>query len=324
MALFGTVTTSSITNAGTLALSATGANSITLATNGSTRITTTSAGDVGINTTSPGQKLDVNGSINTNTSIITPIAIVGTNPASAGTLRLPSGAQTIRFRNAANNADVPFMGLDSSNEFEIMLGAGSSSLIRFYSQGYGQQPLTIKPAGIAVSGVAEFSSTIGVGNATPSASGAGITFPATQSASTNANTLDDYEEGTFTPAFAFSTSGSVTYAANGQVGYYTKIGNTVRANIGFVLSGISSPTGDVTVTGLPFANQSSANNSASASLGIIRGFASAGLPLRAYTAPTETFLVLSKNDTNAGFTFLAGSDLTASVILFLTIVYQTA
>jgi hypothetical protein len=44
-----------------------------------------------------------------------------------------------------------------------------------------------------------FTTTIGVGNATPSTSGAGITFPATQSASTNANTLDDYEEGTWTP-----------------------------------------------------------------------------------------------------------------------------
>ena len=32
---------------------------------------------------------------------------------------------------------------------------------------------------------------IGVGGATPSTSGSGITFPATQSASSNANTLDD-------------------------------------------------------------------------------------------------------------------------------------
>jgi hypothetical protein len=43
------------------------------------------------------------------------------------------------------------------------------------------------------------STTLGVGGATPSASGAGITFPATASLSTNANTLDDYKEGTYTP-----------------------------------------------------------------------------------------------------------------------------
>jgi hypothetical protein len=46
------------------------------------------------------------------------------------------------------------------------------------------------------SGTLISATTVGVGGATPAASGAGITFPATQSASTDANTLDDYEEGT--------------------------------------------------------------------------------------------------------------------------------
>ena len=51
------------------------------------------------------------------------------------------------------------------------------------------------------------STTIGVGGATPSTSGSGITFPATASASSNANTLDDYEEGTWTPTLG----GTATY-----------------------------------------------------------------------------------------------------------------
>jgi len=42
------------------------------------------------------------------------------------------------------------------------------------------------------------SQTIALQGASP-ASGIGITFPATQTASSNANTLDDYEEGTWTP-----------------------------------------------------------------------------------------------------------------------------
>ena len=66
--------------------------------------------------------------------------------------------------------------------------------------------------------------TIGVGNATPSASGSGISFPATQSASSDANTLDDYEEGTWTPN---QGSGLTVVGAFSSVGYYTKIGNTV-------------------------------------------------------------------------------------------------
>jgi hypothetical protein len=58
---------------------------------------------------------------------------------------------------------------------------------------------------------------VSVGNATPSTSGAGITFPATQSASSNANTLDDYEEGTFTATIGYD-GGSFT-ASSAQ---YTK------------------------------------------------------------------------------------------------------
>lgn len=52
-------------------------------------------------------------------------------------------------------------------------------------------------------------------------SGTGIAFPATQVASTDANTLDDYEEGTWTP----SVGGNATYAS--RVGTYTKIGRLV-------------------------------------------------------------------------------------------------
>ena len=73
----------------------------------------------------------------------------------------------------------------------------------------------------------------------------GITFPSTQSASTNANTLDDYEEGTWTP----SLGGDTTY--NTQVGLYVKIGRVVyiqgELNINTLGTGSSS-----TISGLPF------------------------------------------------------------------------
>ena len=60
--------------------------------------------------------------------------------------------------------------------------------------------------------------------------GGQITFPATQSASANANTLDDYEEGTWTPVVTgSSTNPTITY--NLQAGTYTKIGNLVNVSI---------------------------------------------------------------------------------------------
>jgi len=80
--------------------------------------------------------------------------------------------------------------------------------------------------------------------------GSGIRFPATQVASANANTLDDYEEGTFTPAWSFATSGSVTLSS--ASGSYVKVGRVVYLDVFLQTSAISSPTGAATLTGLPF------------------------------------------------------------------------
>ena len=99
-----------------------------------------------------------------------------------------------------------------------------------------------------------FATTIGVGGATPAASGAGITFPATQSASSDANTLDDYEEGTFTPAIN-GTGGAptVTYVTANTWGYYTKVGRVVNFALEVRTSSRSGGSGDLQITGLPFA-----------------------------------------------------------------------
>jgi len=98
-----------------------------------------------------------------------------------------------------------------------------------------------------------FASTIGVGGATPAASGAGITFPATASASSDANTLDDYEEGTFTAELNIggATTG-ITYT--GRAGKYTKIGNLVYVSLGVSLSSKGALSGNITIAGLPFAS----------------------------------------------------------------------
>jgi hypothetical protein len=78
------------------------------------------------------------------------------------------------------------------------------------------------PSGATLSGTSlALTGNIGIGGATPTASGTGITFPATASASTDANTLDDYEEGTWTPT-AWGT-GNISSAS----GRYIKIGKQV-------------------------------------------------------------------------------------------------
>jgi len=80
--------------------------------------------------------------------------------------------------------------------------------------------------------------------------GTGITFPATQSASSDANTLDDYEEGTWTP----SIGGTATYTA--RTGTYRKIGSQVTCWFDVTINAVG--TGSGALQGLPFANNASA------------------------------------------------------------------
>ncbi|MDP2319558.1 MAG: hypothetical protein Q8O42_09510 [Acidobacteriota bacterium] len=78
-----------------------------------------------------------------------------------------------------------------------------------------------------------------------------LAFPATQNASANANTLDDYEEGNWTPVIGGSggTSGQ-TYSV--QVGKYVKIGQLVIASFEVTLSAKGTITSNVQIQGLPF------------------------------------------------------------------------
>jgi len=76
-----------------------------------------------------------------------------------------------------------------------------------------------------------------------------IQFPATQVASANANNLDDYEEGTWTPVYALQ-SGSVTYSS--QTGNYVKIGRQVTASFFINVNVSSSGVFENNIDGLPF------------------------------------------------------------------------
>lgn len=140
--------------------------------------------------------------------------------------------------------------------------------------------------------------TIGVGNTTPSASGSGISFPATQSASTDANTLDDYEEGTFTPTIeGTTTAGSGTYSV--QVGHYTKIGNSVAFTAILVWSAHTG-TGNMNISGLPFTSANVSNlehpvASISSNLAL-----TAGNYLQTYIPQNSTQVLLRQVPTGGG------------------------
>jgi hypothetical protein len=146
--------------------------------------------------------------------------------------------------------------------------------------------------------------TIGVGGTTPSASGAGVSFPATQSTSSDANTLDDYEEGTFSPTITGSSSGSATYST--QNGLYVKVGGWVfiQLYVGFSKNTIS---GSVVLGNLPFSAKSGTNFYYSTSCGYWYNLATAILNPTTYLGGGgSTFqirkLTAASTNTNAALT----------------------
>jgi hypothetical protein len=77
-----------------------------------------------------------------------------------------------------------------------------------------------------------------------------ITFPATQNASANANTLDDYEEGTWTAELrGVTTPATIPVTTTGT---YTKVGRLVTVFAAFSTVDTTGATGQLIVTGAPF------------------------------------------------------------------------
>jgi len=141
----------------------------------------------------------------------------------------------------SNNESAGLFGAYSNGENSLWIASDPDNLragSRTVFTVDGTQTAQINPFGI------------GVGSATPT-SGTGITFPATQSASSDANTLDDYEEGSFTPTIAFS-SGTTGITYSQQIGRYIKVGTLVFIQYFISLSSKGSSSGNLELTGLPF------------------------------------------------------------------------
>ena len=87
-----------------------------------------------------------------------------------------------------------------------------------------------------------------------------VKFPATQVPSADANTLDDYEEGTFTPElWDASSSGAEGQTYLQQLGEYQKIGNRVFFDVALQVNslGTLTPGDSAFIGGLPFTPASS-------------------------------------------------------------------
>jgi len=92
----------------------------------------------------------------------------------------------------------------------------------------------------------------------------GITFPATQVASADANTLDDYEFGTFTATLTSETPPTTPVTATAK---YLKVGDQVTMWFEFNNVNITGAAGTISITGLPFTSSATGWAIGSASVG---------------------------------------------------------
>jgi hypothetical protein len=125
------------------------------------------------------------------------------------------------------------VGSYSGNEDNLNISTASNYVV--LSDGDGSRQITMKEG-----------QTLALDSAVPNA-GTGITFPATQSASSDANTLDDYEEGTWTPTDGSGAGLSITNLGS----YYTKVGRLVVATLDVVYP-TTANTSAVSLAGFPF------------------------------------------------------------------------
>ncbi len=88
-----------------------------------------------------------------------------------------------------------------------------------------------------------------------------IPFLAAQSASADANTLDDYEESSWTPTLTFATPGDLSVVYSIQLGRYTKIGRHIVLHFALTTTTFTHTTasGALTLGGLPFTAATVAN-----------------------------------------------------------------
>ena len=159
----------------------------------------------------------------------------------------PVRALSVSYGAAKTSTDTAYAMAIQSNEsanqaaLQFYVVGGASAAVRRFQIQSGE-------VGVANSGIIEFQP-----------DGGDVRFPngiLFGSDTTAANELDDYEEGTWTPAILYQNASGVSldYATDGfQVGRYTKIGNVVHARLSIQVDISGSPVNDnISISGFPF------------------------------------------------------------------------
>lgn len=266
----------------------------------------------------------------------------------------PPGAQGPAGATGANGVSIPgqdgedalvgFTGfptkvLDSSVSGVLPVGNGGTGLSTFTANRvpYASATDTIGTSAnfvfdgstVTASAITSSGTLTGQGLVDISGASAGqIKFPATQNASANANTLDDYEEGTWTPVLTLATPGDLNVVYSIQTGTYTKVGRLVAATFSVVTSTYTFTTGsgNVQITGAPFTSLTLSNHNwrAACTFSGVTKATYTQINIRLASNASTTLFTASGSAVAASTVTAADTPSGGSVSLASTMVYETA
>jgi hypothetical protein len=205
--------------------------------------------------------------------------------ATGNALNISTAGATALYQNIGNSAGNIELG--AINTGEAYVASTGNKDLRFYR--YGSLMASITSTGLAVTGTLSCTTGAAVGGA--SAGAGGLAFPATAVAVADANTLDDYEEGTWTPTDNSGAGLSLTvYSAT-----YTKVGRLVEIEATIQLPSTASAA-SMQFAGLPFTAAGGDDNTG-------------GLCITATDAGANNYFLITRGTT----TFTVNTNVDASV-----------
>ena len=198
-------------------------NKIRFDTAGSERMIIAADGSVGIGTTNPTRQMELKGSTENG-----PLVIDTAAGAHAGI----------------------WLKENATNRWQVYSEASSGDLA-FFNYGTNDVDMRIKANGEV---------NVKTGDIVFGTAGKGICLGVTSN--TAANTLDDYEEGTWDVTWVGTSGSAGSQSYHGDNSWYTKIGRLVIAHFGRAILNKGSWTGELKVTGLPFTSHANAEGMA--------------------------------------------------------------
>jgi len=147
----------------------------------------------------------------------------------------------------------------------------------------------------------------------------GVNFTGnTPAAGMTSQLLNWYEEGTWTPALGCGTSGTITITSPTNKSLYTRIGRQVTVQSFMTISSVSTPVGDLTLTGIPYSCNSLLRPSG---VVILRACAATAVTSSSclMIEGTNTIIILTRYA--AGTTGTFSQDIIASAEIYVTMTY---